>query len=46
MSKDEALELVVKLKPDERIVLLGMLMQEMNSDDADEVLSENGYEPV
>lgn len=45
MSRDEALQVVVPLDSKERMVLLEVLLDEMNVEDADVVVAAAGYSP-
>lgn len=44
-NRDDALHIIVPLSRQERILLLSTLMEEMNSDDAEATLSEQGFIP-
>lgn len=43
MDRDEALRIVVPLDREDRKVLLQVLVEEMYSDDLEEVMSSNGF---
>lgn len=45
MTKEEALRIIVGKDRDAHMMLLNTLLEEMNSQDAEIVLSENGFVP-